>query len=192
MDHRCCSCDSDSTPSVRPPDISSVPISMPQKSAFVTENVMKLAVSYSGNQRKRVLKIVRILQERMKTPECPQPVFFDQDFQHEICRLNGGNHLLSIYQQAQLVIVFLSPTYGDSKYCYDEWRTIANRFLSDPKNKEATQLLLIKLGKYDLEQLGLVDRDFALNGMRRTNEEIAEIIFRRWESVEQNLQGNDQ
>lgn len=153
---------------------------------------MKVAVSYSSRQRKRVLKIVRILQERMKTPECPQPVFFDQDFQHEICRLNGGNHLLSIYRQAQLVIVFLSPTYADSKYCCDEWRTIANRFLSDPKNKEATQLLLIKLGKYDMEQLGLVDRDFALNGIRRTNEEIAEIIFRRWESVEKKLQVNDQ
>lgn len=153
---------------------------------------MKVAVSYSGKQRKRVLKITRILQRHMSTPECPHPVFFDQDFQHEICRLNGGNHLLSIYRQAQLVIVFLSPTYADSKYCYDEWRTIANRFLSNPKNKDATQLLLIKLGEYDMEQLGLVDRDFPLNGMRRTNEQIAHIIFQRWEAVEKNLKGNDQ
>ena len=153
---------------------------------------MKVAVSYSGKQRKRVLKITRILQRHMSTPECPHPVFFDQDFQHEICRLNGGNHLLSIYRQAQLVIVFLSPTYADSKYCYDEWRTIANRFLSNPKNKDATQLLLIKLGEYDMEQLGLVDRDFPLNGMRRTNEQIAHIIFQRWEAVEKTLIGNDQ
>ena len=153
---------------------------------------MKVAVSYSGKQRKRVIKITRILQRLMTTPECPHPIFLDQDFQHEICRLNGGNHLLSIYRQAQLVIVFLSPTYADSKYCYDEWRVIADRFLSNPKNKEATQLLLIKLGEYDMKELGLVDRDFPLNGMRRNNEDIAKIIFQRWEIIEKNLKGSGQ
>lgn len=151
---------------------------------------MKIAVSYSSRQRKRVVKITRILQELMDEHECPYPIFLYQDFQHEVCRLNGGNHLLSIYRQAQLVIVFLSPAYVNSKYCYDEWRTIADRFLSDPKNKEATQLLLIKLGECEMKKLDLVDRDFALNGMRRTNEDIAKIIFQRWELVEKNLTGS--
>jgi hypothetical protein len=163
-----------------------------QKSAFVTENVMKLAVSYSGKERRRVLKITRILQSRLKTAECPHPVFFDQDFQHEICRLNGLSHLLSIYRQAQLVIVFLSPTYTDSRYCSGEWRTIAQRFLSNRKNKEATQVLLIKLGQYDMEQLDLVDSDFSVNGMRMSNEEIANTILRRWEIVEENLKRSSQ
>jgi len=163
-----------------------------QRSAFVTENVMKIAVSYSGKERRRVLKITRILQSRMKTPECPHPVFIDQDFQHEICRLNGLSHLLSIYRQAQLVIVFLSPTYTNSSYCSGEWRTIAQRFLSNRKNKEATQVLLIKLGQYDMEQLDLVNSDFSVNGMRMSNEEIADIILRRWEIVEKNLERSDQ
>jgi hypothetical protein len=162
-----------------------------QKSAFVTENVMKIAVSYSGKERKRVLNITRILQNRMTTSECPDPVFFDKDFQHEVCRLNGLSHLLGIYRRAQLVIVFLSPTYTDSRYCTGEWRTIAQRFLSNRKNKEATQLLLVKLGQYDMEQLDLVDSDFTVNGMRMSNAEIAELILRRWDIIEKNIEHND-
>jgi hypothetical protein len=91
-----------------------------------------------------------------------------------------------------LVIVFLSPTYTDSRYCSGEWRTIAQRFLSNRKNKEVTQLLLVKLGKYDMEQLDLVDSDFAVDGMRMSNEQIANIIFDRWMIVKENLKDRDQ
>jgi hypothetical protein len=91
-----------------------------------------------------------------------------------------------------LVIVFLSPTYTDSRYCSGEWRTIAQRFLSNRKNKETTQVLLIKLGKYDMQQLDLVDSDFSVNGMRMSNEEIANTILRRWEIVEENLKRSSQ
>ncbi len=150
---------------------------------------MKIAVSYSSKERKRVLKITQFLKDGMDTP---QSVFFDQDFQHETCRVNGLSHLLSIYRQAQLVIVFLSPTYTDSRYCSGEWRTIAQRFLSNRKNKEATQLLLVKLGQYDMEQLDLVESDFAINGMRMSNEQIANLILQRWEIVEKNLEHSDQ
>jgi hypothetical protein len=128
----------------------------------------------------------------MNESQYPLSLFLDQDFQHETCRLNGLSHLLSIYRRAQLVIVFLSPSYTESKYCSGEWRTISQRFLSNRKNKEATQLLLVKLGKYELEQLDLVENDFAVNGMRMSNEQIADIIFRRWRIVEENLKRSDQ
>jgi hypothetical protein len=77
-----------------------------QPSPFVTENVMNIAVSYSGEKRKRVIKITRLLQNDVTTNECPNPVFLDKDFQHEISRLNGLIHLQSIYRRAQLVVVF--------------------------------------------------------------------------------------
>ncbi|CAF3623681.1 unnamed protein product [Rotaria sp. Silwood1] len=163
-----------------------------RQSAFATENVMKIAVSYSGKERKRVFKITRIIQQQMTTPQCSDPVFIDQDYQHETCRLNGLSHLLSIYRQAHMVIVFLSPTYTDSRYCSGEWRTIAQRFLSNRKNKEATQLLLVKLGPYDMNELDLVDSDFPIDGQRLSNEQIADLILRRWKIVEQNLQQRDQ
>ncbi len=153
---------------------------------------MNMAVSYSNKERKRVLNITRILKKRMNESQYPLSLFLDQDFQHETCRLNGLSHLLSIYRRAQLVIVFLSPSYTESKYCSGEWRTISQRFLSNRKNKEATQLLLVKLGKYELEQLDLVENDFAVNGMRMSNEQIADIIFRRWRIVEENLKRSDQ
>jgi hypothetical protein len=163
-----------------------------EKSVFATENVMKIAISYSSKDRKRVLTITRILQQELRTPECPDPVFFDRDFQHEVCRLNGLSHLLSIYRKAQMVIVFLSPTYTDSRYCSGEWRTIAQRFLTIRKNKEATQLLLIKLGEYEMEQLDLVDNDFPINGLRISNDEIAALILRRWQLIEKDLTQNKQ
>ena len=151
---------------------------------------MRIAISYSSRQRRRVLRITRFLQNRMVTPQCPKPVFFDRDFQHEICRLNGQTHLHSIYRQAQLVVVFLSPTYTDSRYCTGEWRTIAQRFLSTMENREATQLLLVKLGQYDMQKMNLTDADFAVNGERMTNEAIAQLIKERWDCIEENLARN--
>jgi hypothetical protein len=148
---------------------------------------MKIAVSYSGKERKRVLKITRILKDHMNASTNPDAVFFDKDFQHEICRLDGLSHLRSIYRQAQLVVVFLSPSYNDSRYCRGEWREIADRFLADTKNREATQLLLIKLGEYDMKKLELVNNDFSLEGLRMSNKDIADTIFRRWEIIEANL-----
>jgi hypothetical protein len=49
----------------------------------------------------------------------------------------------------------------------------------------------VKLGQYDMEQLGLVDGDFYIDGLRKSNEEIAELIKLRWELVEKSLQQNN-
>jgi hypothetical protein len=183
--------DPDATISVTLPSIPTTAAPTIRKSAFVTENVMKIAVSYSSKDRERVLLITQILKKELTTDECRHPVFFDRDFQHEVCRINGLSHLLSIYRQAQLVIVFLSPTYSNSRYCSGEWRTIAQRFLTTRENKEATQLLLIKLGEYEMEQLDLVASDFPINGTHFNNEEIAKLILQRWECVEENLKQNE-
>ncbi|CAF4480365.1 unnamed protein product [Rotaria socialis] len=159
-----------------------------QNSPFVTENVMKIALSYSSEKRKRVLNIARILKSHVTSPNCPHPVFFDMDFQHEVCRLNGVNHLQSIYRNAHLVVVFLSPSYHKSNYCNSEWRTIIQRFLFDGENRDYTQLLLVKLGDYDMNRLGLVESDFPVNGLRMSNAKIAELISRRSELVEKDLE----
>lgn len=157
-------------------------------SSFVTENVMKIALSYSSEKRKRVVNIARILKNRTTSPECPHPVFFDIDFQHEVCRLNGVSHLQSIYRKAHLVVVFLSPSYHQSKFCNAEWRTITQRFLFDQHNQNEAQLLLVKLGNCDMERLGLTDADFPVNGLRMSNTDIADIICRRSELVERSLE----
>lgn len=160
--------------------------SIENRSAFVTENPMKIAISYSGKERKRVLRITRIIQDRLKTPECPDPVFIDQDYQHEICQVNGHNYVCAIYDRAHLVAVFLSPTYHESTHCTGEYRTIVDRFITNTKFKNIKQLLLIKLGEYD-KTLGLSTRDFPVDGTRRSNKDIAEIILKRWNAVEKHL-----
>ncbi|UJR20142.1 hypothetical protein I4U23_023274 [Adineta vaga] len=173
------------TPLISESSTPSTPVD--SNSAFVTENPMKIAISYSGKERKRVLNITRIVQGRLKTPDCPEPVFIDQDYQHEVCQVNGHNYVCAIYDQAHLVVVFLSPSYQDSTHCTGEWRTIVDRFITDTRYKNVKQLLLIKLGDYDAKTLGLSKRDFPLDGTRITNTDIAEIILNRWDAVEKHL-----
>lgn len=171
-------------------DTSNTPIPVDEspvkKYGFITESQMSIAISYSGRERKRVFKITQFLKKQMKPNHGDYSVFFDQDFQHEICRLNGQHHLHKIYQNAKMVVVFLSPTYTDSRYCTGEWRTIIDRFVTTPDNSEEKQLLLIKLGDYDHKKLDLKATDFSLNGMRKSNEQIAETIFKRWEAIQKN------
>ncbi len=157
-------------------------------SPFVTENVMKIAISYSSEHRERVLDITRILKPKVTTDECPHPVFLDSEFQHEICRLNGTNYLQNIYGQARLVVVFLSPSYPESGFCRGEWRAIIDRFLNcGNKDRQDEQLLLVKLGEYDMKALNLTADDFPLDGLRLDNEKVAEIIAQRSNLVEQLL-----
>ena len=148
---------------------------------------MKIAISYSGKDRKRVLKITRLLQNRMNQLNSPDSVFIDQDYQHEICQINGHAYVCAIYTKAQLVVVFLSDTYHESTHCTGEWRAIVDRFITNAKYENVKQLLLIKLGAYNEDYLSLSPRDFPLDATRRTNQQIAEIIGKRWAAVEKHL-----
>ncbi|CAF0988753.1 unnamed protein product [Adineta ricciae] len=74
-------------------DLSMSPLSASDTPPFITENPMKIAISYSGKNRKRVLKITRLLQNHMNRLNSSDSVFIDQDYQHEICQINGHKYI---------------------------------------------------------------------------------------------------
>lgn len=178
------------TTSTAPPDVTTEPTT--GQSPFVTENIMRIAVSYSSEHREQVLDITRILKNKVITDDCPYPVFLDRDFQHEICRVNGLSYLQRIYRKARLVVVFLSPSYPESGFCRGEWRAIVERFLlCRNQDRQDEQLLLVKLGEYDMKVLNLTSEDFPVDGLIFNNEQIADIIEQRLKLVEELLKQND-
>ncbi|CAF1140282.1 unnamed protein product [Rotaria sordida] len=173
-----------------PSSITVVPIK--RTPVCVTEEPMKIAISYSSDDRERVFEITEKVKDSVKTPECPHPVFIDQDFQHEICRLDGRKYVCTIYNRAHLAVVFLSSSYIESDHCMMEWREIFNKYSPAGKNNDPLQFLFVKLSDYDMEKLDLKESDFPLDATRLNNDKVAEIITKRWVIVEQKLTQNNQ
>ncbi|CAF1274334.1 unnamed protein product [Adineta steineri] len=173
-----------------PPPSSQSPVtvlSIKRTPVCVTEAPMKIAISYSSAHRERVYKITDMVKESVKTSECPDPVFIDRDFQYELCRLNGREHFNNIYKQAHLVVVFLSSSYTQSYHCMMEWREIFDKFTPTGMNNDPLQLLLVKVGDYDMEKLDLKRSDYPLDATRFNDAEVAEIITKRSVLVEEKL-----
>ncbi|CAF1046803.1 unnamed protein product [Adineta steineri] len=173
-----------------PPPLQSPVTVLPIKRApvCITEEPMKIAISYSSAHRERVYKIYEMVQRKLETLECPHPVFIDRDFQHEICRPNGRQYFCTIYKQAHLVVVFLSSSYTKSDHCMAEWEEIFSRFFPVGMNSDPLQLLFIKVDDYDMDKLGLKRSDYPLDAtLQKDNEVIAEIITKRSNIVEQIL-----
>lgn len=78
-----------------------------------------VALSFAGQHRDRVLPVAEGLGEVYGR----ESVFYDEwaDFAH----LRGGQVLLEPYQRAKLMVVFLSPEYGqrsvDERWTRREW-----------------------------------------------------------------------
>jgi hypothetical protein len=148
-------------------------------------NPMRVALSYHGETNERVKVISQLIHDNITTLEFPNPVFYAPNFQTEIAGLNGIKTLQRIYQRADLVVVFLSNTYHNSRFCYNEWRAIQDRFFVGCQDQRSERLLLVRLGNFAAGELNLFADDFYIDGMTMRDEVIAEIIVSRWRQVEQ-------
>jgi len=129
--------------------------------------------------------ISQLIHDNITTMEFPNPVFYAPNFQAEIARLDGIRILQRIYQRADLVVVFLSDNYHNSRFCYNEWRAIQDRFFVGCQDQRSERLLLVRLGDFAAGELGLFADDFYIDGMAMNDEVIADIIVSRWRQVEQ-------
>ena len=146
---------------------------------------MRVAISYHGETNDRVKAISQMVHDNITTLEFPDPVFYAPNFQTEIAVFDGIKTLQRIYQQAELVVVFLSNTYHNSRFCYHEWRAIKDRFFVGCDDQEPERLLLVRLGDFNARELSLFADDFYIDGTAMNDEVIAEIIVSRWRQVEQ-------
>jgi hypothetical protein len=145
---------------------------------------MRVALSYQSETNDRVKVISQLIHDNITTLEFPDPVFYAPNFQTEIAGQDGINTLQRIYQRADLVVVFLSPTDHNSPFSYNEWRAIRARFFVGCQDQQRERLLLVRIGQFQADALGLFADDFYIDGNTMSDEVIADIIVSRWRQVE--------
>jgi hypothetical protein len=169
---------------IEPASLLTPSISLQSRPSPIVQNVKEIAVSYRyKDTNRRVKAIVELIPSTSHNN--PIPVFYAPKYQARIAGLNGIKKLQSIYRQAALVVVFLSPNYHISPFCYNEWRAIKDRFLVGCKDQQRERLLLVKLGDFDANELELVADDFPIDGTKMSNKDVADIILERWHIAEQ-------
>lgn len=146
---------------------------------------MKIAVSYAGQTKDRVEIISQLIHNTLTTPQSPCPVFYAPNFQGQLSGYNATDTLLDIYDNASLVVVFLSRAYTQSSHYQDEWRRIRERFVHRRGQRTQRQrLIFIKLNKFNLKKLNLTHDDFFIDGLKYDDKEIADMIIERWKELE--------
>lgn len=81
----------------------------------------KIAVSFPGEVRDVVEKVVRLLQGQLGK----ESVFYDSDHKAELAGPDLDLKLLGIYRDdAELLVVFIAPGYLEKQWCGLEWRSI--------------------------------------------------------------------
>lgn len=143
----------------------------------------KIAFSYRSETKDRVSAINDLVHNSLANSECRNPVFYAPNFDEQMAVIDARRILRHIYEEAQMVVVFLSPTYHGSPFTYHEWRTVRNRFMGSAIRNEDKRLLLIKLDEFNARELDLFDDDFFLDAVNFSSEQIADRILQRWNSV---------
>lgn len=150
----------------------------------LTPNPVKISLSYHDETITRVRSISRRLRECIKLPNNSDLIFDVPNAHANMSVLDRRIASNKVYKQAALVVVFLSPTYHDCKLCYNDWSAITDRFMVPPKDQQSKRLLLVKLDEFDANALGLFKFDFFLDAKDKTDEEVAELIVKRWRTIE--------
>ncbi|MEQ8416032.1 MAG: TIR domain-containing protein [Imperialibacter sp.] len=138
----------------------------------VTKINFRVAVSFPGEKRKYVSRVVNALRSELG----PDSVFYDFDYQAQIARPNADVLLQNIYhKQTDLIVVFLCEEYGEKQWCGLEWRSIKDLI----KSKQDKRIMLIKFDDADIE--GLFSIDGYIDASSFKSREVANFIMQRLE-----------
>jgi len=142
-------------------------ITMSKKSA----KRFKIALSFPGERRDFVEKIAKILCRKFAKNE----IFYDKHFEAELARPDLDTYLQDIYHhQSELIVVFLCEEYEKKEWCGLEWRAIRDLI----KQRKTSDIMPIR---FDLTHIaGLFSIDGYIEIDKRSPEEIAELIFKRY------------
>ncbi len=111
----------------------------------------KVAVSFPGEHRNYVSKVVDILRENLGKDQ----VFYDHDYQSQLARPDLDTMLQNIYRNnSDLVVVFLCKEYAEKEWCGLEWRAVRDII----KSKENDHVMFVR---FDDSQ---VDGVFSIDG----------------------------
>ena len=136
----------------------------------VTKINFKVAVSFPGEKRKYVSRVVDVLREELGENQ----VFYDFDYQSQIARPNADILLQKIYhKQTELIVVFLCEKYNEKEWCGLEWRSVRDLI----KSKKDNKIMFVKFDNAEID--GLFSIDGYINGNKFSTKKVAEFIMER-------------
>lgn len=136
----------------------------------LTKINFKVAVSFPGEKRKYVSRVVDVLRKELGSDK----VFYDFDYQAQIARPNADVLLQNIYhKQSDLVVIFLCEAYSKKEWCGLEWRAIRDLI----KSADDSKIMFVKFDKADTD--GTFSIDGYIDGSRFSTQEVANFILQR-------------
>lgn len=130
----------------------------------------KVAVSFPGEKRRYVSRVVDVLRKELETDS----VFYDLDYQAQIARPNADLLLQNIYhKQSDLIVIFLCKEYSQKEWCGLEWRAIRDLI----KTKKDEKIMFIKFDNAEID--GTFSIDGYIDATKYNTREVANYILDR-------------
>ena len=130
----------------------------------------RVAVSFPGEKRRFVSRIVDILRIELGTDK----VFYDLDYQAQLARPNVDTLLQNIYhKQSDLVVIFLSADYQRKEWCGLEWRGIRDLI----KSKKDEKVMFVRFDNAEID--GTFSIDGFIDGNKCNSQQVATYIMER-------------
>jgi len=152
-------------------DTLTTPVSLASASVGTPEKRFAVALSYAGEQRDYVSRVVFGLRRLRLSRES---IFYDQFHERELISLNMDAKLQRIYhEESELIAVFISADYETKSWRGLEWRAIRDII----KARKDDEVLPLRFD--DTAVPGLFSIDGYVDLRDRDPEEVAAIIFDR-------------
>jgi hypothetical protein len=140
------------------------------KTGKLEELRFKVAFSFPGELREKVLEIVNLLKGYLPAGT----IFYDDDFTAQLARPNLDNLLQTVYlKNSDLIVVFLSSDYEKKMWCGIEWRAIRGII----NNKSDHAVMFIRSD--DAEIPGVYTHDGYIDLKRFSANKVADFILER-------------
>ena len=153
-----------------------------QKAGGRREQRFRVALSFPGERREFVEKVVGFLTEEFGK----EKVFYDRNFEAELARLDLDTYLQEMYHDdSELIVVFLCAEYEKKEWCGLEWRAIRDLI----KKRKASDVMPIRFDNTHIP--GLFSIDGYVSVENRQPKEIAERIIQRYRINRQQGGGSD-
>lgn len=135
-----------------------------RSTSSIDEQHFRVAVSFPGEHRSYVVKVVNALQSKLGE----DAVFYDHTYQSQLARPNLDLLLQDIYRnRTDLIVVFLCSEYQQKQWCGLEWRAIRELI----KEGADTKLMFVRFDDNKVD--GVFSIDGYLDARRNKPQEIA-------------------
>ncbi|MCX7017274.1 MAG: TIR domain-containing protein [Candidatus Sumerlaeota bacterium] len=121
-----------------------------RSASLLREIRFKVAMSFAGEQRAYVAKVVDALRPTLGV----DAIFYDHDYQAQLARPNLDTLLQDIYRnQSELIVVFLCAEYAEKQWCGLEWRAVRDII----KSKDNDRVMFVRFDDMPVDGVFSID-----------------------------------